>query len=161
MEHSTDQAIQSTRDQRTYRFLATDVGGDCQKVVQFSPTGIRGFYNLAVGDWPVDGAMQAVTITGRSASANMLATIVMTIFAFTERYPRRAVIFQGASTARNRLYRITIHKLLADLGSLFEVSALVRGPDARLHIEPFGANRHCEAFIVRRVLAAESPNPPP
>lgn len=161
MEHSAYQDIQSTRDQTTYRFFATDAGGHSQKVVQFSPTGIRGFYNLAVGVWPVDGAMQAATITDRSASAKMLATIVMTIFAFTERYPRRAVIFQGASAARNRLYRITIRKLLVDLGSLFEVSALVRGLDGRLRIEPFGANQHCEAFIVRRVLAAELPNPPP
>ena len=161
MEHSAYQNIQSTRDLRTYRFSAHDMSDHSPKVVQFSPTGIRGFYNLSVGDWPADGSQHPSVIAGHGTSAKMLATIVMILFAFTERYPRRAIIFQGTSAARNRLYRMIIGKLMADLKGLFEVSALVRGLDGSLRMEPLVANQNCEAFIVKRVLAAELPNPPP
>lgn len=160
MNYPSYSDIEFSKDLRTFKFLSKGVNGPIWKVVQYSPTGRKGVYNLAFGDLLGHGYLDDATVSANGDRDMVLATVAMTVYAFLERYPRRAVIFQGSSPARTRLYRMAISKAFEDLESVFEIKGLLKTEDGNTLLEDFEKGKNYMAFLVRMRLP-EFPNPPP
>ena len=75
----------------------------------------------------------------------MLATVVATIYAFTDKYPDAWVYATGSTKARTRLYRMGITKYLSEVTADFEILG-ERNDDW----ESFRKNYEYEGFLIRR-----------
>ena len=92
---------------------------------------------------------------------NLWQAVVLAALAYTERFPRRTLIFQGSTVARTRLYRMVINKALKDLEKTFLIIGLEKWEDGMFHKVPFEAEGNYYAFLAKRRRIAELPNPPP
>jgi len=69
----------------TYEFVSEGPKGRIPKLVQYSPTNLKDVYNLAFGDRDVHtGQINDEIISNNGDSEKVLATVVATIYAFTD-----------------------------------------------------------------------------
>jgi hypothetical protein len=95
----------------TFEFISEGPNGKIIKVVQFQRIDETDVYNLAFGDFNLfTGKLDDDVITNNRDSEKVLATVVATIYIFTEQYPDAWVYAIGSTTARTRLYRMGINK---------------------------------------------------
>ena len=153
--------IERSKDLRTFRFQSDGPNGAIWKVVQFLPTGKRGIYNLGFGDQQDHEILDDFIVSNNGDRDKILATVASTVYTFLDRYPRRSVFFQGSSSVRTRLYRMAINKAIDELEELFEIEGLVRAEQGRLQFQKFEKGGDFIAFMVRKRLVGEYPNPPP
>jgi hypothetical protein len=61
--------------------------GKIAKLVQFGETNFKGLYNLAFGDKDlITGEINDSVISNNNDSEKVLATVVATVYAFTDKY---------------------------------------------------------------------------
>ena len=75
----------------------------------------------------------------------VLATVVSTVYAFTDKYPDAWVFATGSTKARTRLYRMGITKYILEIKKDFQVFGL-RDDEW----EKFEKEVEYEAFLVKR-----------
>jgi hypothetical protein len=75
----------------------------------------------------------------------ILATVVSTVYAFTDKYPDSWVFATGSTKARTRLYRMGITKYITEIKKDFQVFGL-RDDEW----EKFEKEVEYEAFLVKR-----------
>ena len=103
-------------------------------------------YNLAFGDRDEEsGEIDDKSISNNGDSDMVLATVVSTVYAFTERYPDSWVFATGSTKARTRLYRRGLTKYLLEIRRDFQVFGLIDD-----EWEPFEKDVNYEAFLVKR-----------
>ncbi len=138
--------LKSEKTFTVFEFVSEGPKGRISKLVQFSETNVTGVYNLGFGDKdPQSGEIDDEVISNNGDSRKVLATVVATVYAFTERYPEAWVYATGSTRARTRLYRLGIANNLRDITSDFEVYGLRNGKWVE-----FAASVDYEAFLVRR-----------
>ena len=76
----------------------------------------------------------------------ILATVVKSVYLFTERYPNAYVYAKGSTHSRNRLYRRGITKYLTQALEDF----IIWGELENEEFEYFNSNSDYEAFIIQR-----------
>ncbi|MFM2376587.1 MAG: hypothetical protein RLZZ165_1684 [Bacteroidota bacterium] len=153
--------VENSRDFRTFRFLGTGSNRTSQKIVQFTPTGRRGIYNLALGD-QVDGKyFDDFSMNENGDCDKVLASVVSTVHVFLDRYPRRTVVFHGSTPARTRLYRRAVHHASSELEKVFDIMGLVPLEEGRLGLRKYEPELNYVAFLVRRKLFGDPPPAPP
>jgi len=89
---------QLVADRKLLLFEFTSVGpkGRINKLVQYTPTNLKDYYNLGFGDKNEEtGEMNDFTITNNGDSQQVLATVASTIYAFTDKYPKCHDLCQG------------------------------------------------------------------
>lgn len=107
---------------QTFEFISEGPKGFIHKLVQYSPTNIKGVYNLAFGDKdPLTGEIDDTAISNNGDSEKVLATVVSSVYAFTDRYPGTWIYATGSSRARTRLYQMGISKYLDEVIDDFEI----------------------------------------
>ena len=103
-------------------------------------------YNLAFGDKDLaTGIIDDTVISNNADSEKVLATVVATIYAFTDKYPDTWIYATGSTKARTRLYRMGISKFLTEVDEDFEVLGELNDS-----WDIFRKNIEYEGFLARR-----------
>ena len=106
----------------TFEFISEGPNGRIAKLVQFTLTNLKDIYNLAFGDKDAEnGKINDLAVSNNNDSEKVLATVVATVYAFTESRPNTWVYATGSTATRTRLYRMGIAKYLLEVKSDFEI----------------------------------------
>jgi hypothetical protein len=138
--------LKAEKSLMNFEFISEGKKGQITKLVQYSETNLKGFYNLGFGDKNrFTGDIDDRIITNNGDSQKVLATVAGTVYAFTDKYPNAWVYATGISKTRTRLYRMGISSNLTDILIDFEVYGLKEG-----EWQEFEKDNEYEAFLVRR-----------
>lgn len=140
--------LSSSDKMMTFEFISEGSKGLIHKLVNYQPTNLKGLYNLAFGDKKLDtGDIDDKVISNNGDSEKVLATVVATVYAFTDRYPDSWIYATGSTLARTRLYRMGISKFLNEVTDDFEILGELNDD-----WEEFKSGVELEGFLVRRKL---------
>ena len=130
----------------TFEFTSEGQKGLIEKLVRFQETNVKNVYNLAFGDKDqITGDIDDEVVSNNGYSEKVLATVVATVYAFTDQYPNAWVYATGSTKARTRLYRMGITKFLTEVKEDFEILGETGGD-----WEVFKKNIEYNGFFVRR-----------
>ena len=130
----------------TFEFTSEGQNGLIDKLVRFQETNVKNVYNLAFGDKDqITGDIDDEVVSNNGDSEKVLATVVATVYAFTDQYPNAWVYATGSTKARTRLYRMGITKFLTEVKEDFEILGETGGD-----WEVFKKNIEYDGFFVRR-----------
>jgi len=105
-----------------FEFTSMGPKGAIPKLVKFSETNLKDLYNLAFGDKDLaKGDLNDLAISNNGDSEKVLATVVASVYAFTDYYPNAYVYATGSTKARTRLYRMGITKYIKDIVKDFDI----------------------------------------
>lgn len=130
----------------TYEFISEGPKGLIHKRVQFKQTNLKNVFNLAFGDKDHDtGEIDDTIISNNGDSEKVLATVVATVYAFTDKYPDAVIYATGSTKARTRLYRMGIAKYFSEVTKDFEILG-----ERKDDWETFRKNMEYDGFLVTR-----------
>lgn len=122
--------------------------GPILKLISFSETDLNGLFNLAFGDLDKKtGEINDSVISNNGDRDKILATIVASVYSFTNRYPTAWVYATGSTRARTRLYRMGITKYMVEIKNDFMIYGM---RDSEW--EMFEIGIAYEAFLVKRIM---------
>ncbi|MBS1660779.1 MAG: hypothetical protein JST68_06985 [Bacteroidetes bacterium] len=129
-----------------FEFVSEGPKGRIFKLVQFGETNLKDVYNLAFGDKdPVTGEINDSIVSDNKDSEKVLATVVATVYAFTDKYPHAWIYATGSSKSRTRLYRMGLTKYLKEIIEDFELYGQNEGK-----WQDFEKGVEYDAFLVQR-----------
>ena len=129
-----------------FEFISLGPKGAISKIVKYSETNLKGLYNLAFGDKDLNtGNVNDLSISNNGDSEKVLASVVATVFAFTDKYPGVFVYATGSTKARTRLYRMGISKYLNEIRADFDIYGLINS-----EWEIFELEIEYAAFLAKR-----------
>ncbi|NOU46499.1 MAG: hypothetical protein HOO86_05480 [Bacteroidales bacterium] len=114
--------LKSGEELEVFEFVSIGPKGKITKLVQYTPTNYKDLFNLGFGDKNAEtGEIDDGVISNNGDSEKVLATVVATLYAFTEKYPDAIVYATGSSESRTRLYRMGITRFISDAERDFEI----------------------------------------
>ncbi len=129
-----------------FQFTSEGTKGQIPKLIKFSETALKDFYNLAFGDKDLKtGDIDDNVVSNNGDSEQVLATVVAAVYAFTDRKRHAWVYATGSSKARTRLYRMGITKYIDEIKKDFLIYGQLEG-----EWEKFNKEVDYTAFVVRR-----------
>lgn len=138
--------LASSDKMMTFEFISEGQNGLIHKLVRFQPTNLKGVYNLAFGDNHLTtGEIDDKIISNNGDSEKVLATVVSTVYAFTDRYPNAWIYATGSTKSRTRLYRMGITKFHTEVKKDFEILG-----ERNNDWENFKKGIDYEGFLIRR-----------
>jgi hypothetical protein len=138
--------LKAEKSLMVFEFISQGPKGQIPKLVKYSETNLKDMYNLAFGDKDAKtGQINDTIISNNGDSDMILATVVSTVYAFTDKYPDAWVFATGSTKARTRLYRMGITKYITEIKKDFQVFGL--NDD---EWEKFEKEVEYEAFLVKR-----------
>lgn len=135
-------------DKKLLLFEFTSVGkkGSVKKVVQYTETNLKDYYNLGFGDLNEEtGEIDDSVVTNNGDSFKVLATVASTVYAFFDKHPSSYIYVVGSNKTRTRLYRMGITNNLVGIQNDFEVFGLISG-----EWREFEINVDYQAFLIRK-----------
>ncbi|MDR2584694.1 MAG: hypothetical protein LBC84_00485 [Prevotellaceae bacterium] len=130
----------------TFEFISEGPNGLIPKLVRYQPTNLKDIYNLAFGDKDqTTGNIDDTVISNNGDGEKVLATVVATVYAFTDKYPDAWIYAVGSTKSRTRLYRMGIAKYFSEVKEDFEVLG-----ERNNEWETFRINVEYEGFLARR-----------
>jgi hypothetical protein len=132
----------------TFEFISEGPKGLISKLVQFTPTNLKDVFNLSFGDKNHTGDIDDKTISNNSDSEKVLATVVATVYAFTNKNPDAWVYATGSTKSRTRLYRMGIAKYYSLVKKDFEIYGET-GDDW----DTFKKNKEYDGFLLKRKIS--------
>jgi hypothetical protein len=115
--------------------------------VRYYDLDLDNYYNLGFGDQdPITGDLDDLVITNNGDGEKVLATVAMTLFTFTTRYPNAKVYIAGSTEVRTRLYRMGITRHLSSIEMDFKVEGLLDG-----EWQAFKKDTPYEAFLITKI----------
>ena len=88
-----------------------------------------------------------MVISNNGDSEKVLATVISSVYAFTDKYPDSYIYSTGSTLTRTRLYRMGISKYLAEVVNDFEIYGEVNNS-----WEPFEKGVEYLSFLVKRKI---------
>ncbi len=129
-----------------FEFISEGPKGKIVKLVQFTETNLKGFYNLGFGDKNKEtGEIDDTVITNNDDSQKVLATVAATVYVFTDKNPDSWVFATGLTKARTRLYRMGITNNIIEIRKDFDVYGLIND-----NWERFKKDIEYDAFLAKR-----------
>ena len=129
-----------------YEFVSIGQIGRITKIVQYTPTNYKDLYNLGFGDKNAEtGEIDDNVISNNGDSEKVLATVVATLYSFTDTHKNTQVFATDSTKSRTRLYRMGIINYLEEVQQDFEIFGEL-GEDW----EEFRKDIDYEAFLVKR-----------
>ncbi len=105
-----------------FEFESEGPKGTIPKLIVFTETNLNGFYNLAFGDKDKrTGKINDKVISNNNDADKVLATVVSSVYAFTDKYPEAMVYATGSTLSRTRLYRMGITKYYDEVKMDFHI----------------------------------------
>jgi len=138
--------LKAEKSLMVFEFISEGPKGEIPKLIKFSETTLKGFYNLAFGDKNLEsGEIDDTVVSNNGDSEQILATVVAAVYSFTEQENDAWVYATGSTKARTRLYRMGISKYFDEVRQDFLVFGLRNG-----EWEEFTKEIEYTAFVVRR-----------
>ena len=156
--------LTSSENMMTFEFISEGLKGLIHKLVRYQPTNLKDVYNLVLGDkdhttGKIDDTVYFVqntsmVISNNKDSEKVLASVVSTVYAFTDKFPNAWIYAIGSTKSRTRLYyvlrtkykyRMGISRFLSEVEEDFEVLG-----ERNDNWETFRENIEYESFLVRR-----------
>jgi hypothetical protein len=138
--------LKSGEKLQVFEFISIGINGKIIKLVQYTPTNYKDLYNLGFGDKNSEtGEVDDNVVSNNGDSEKVLATVVATLYAFTEKHKEALVYVTGSTKSRTRLYRIGITKYLDEVKKDFEIYGEIENT-----WEYFRKDIEYEAFLVKR-----------
>ncbi|MCF8372354.1 MAG: hypothetical protein K9H64_12070 [Bacteroidales bacterium] len=129
-----------------FEFISEGPRGQIPKLIKFSETSLKDFYNLAFGDKDQDtGDIDDLVVSNNGDSEQVLATVVSAVYAFTDKEPEAWIYVTGSTKSRTRLYRMGISKYFDEVKEDFLIFGLKDG-----EWENFEIDEEYSAFLVKR-----------
>lgn len=139
--------LQSGQELETFEFVSIGPRGRIPKIVQYFPTNYKDLYHLGFGDKNmVTGEIDDTVVSNNNDSEKVLATVIATLYAFTDKHPNAQVYATGSTDSRTRLYRIGISKYLDQALEDFEIFGELNNS-----WELFRLDEEYKGFLVRRI----------
>ena len=130
---------------KVYEFTSEGPKGQIPKLIKFSETALKDFYNLALGDKNITGEIDDKVVSNNGDSEQVLATVIAAVYSFTDFHKQVWVYATGSTKARTRLYRMAISKYLDEVQKDFYVFGQLEG-----EWQDFEIGVDYTAFVVRR-----------
>jgi len=148
MHDSYAEVIENDDDFGRFYFVSTGKKGEIKKIIAFTPSTVDELYQLGFGDVIGDDVddVDDKVVSDNGDRDKVLATIVVVLYRYTERYPNRWVLFQGSTNSRTRLYRMAITLHHEELSSLFDIYGLLAGDE----VIPFQKGAPFTAFLFKK-----------
>lgn len=122
--------------------------GKIPKIIKFSETHLKDFYNLGFGDKNLEtGEIDDLSVSNNGDSEKVLATIVSAVYAFTDKYRNAWVYATGSTQVRTRLYRMGISKHLEQAKEDFDIFGLLNDEWV-----DFEKGIDFDAFLIKRKI---------
>ena len=138
--------LKAEKSLMVFEFVSEGPKGQIPKLIKYSETNLKGLYNLAFGDKDqTTGDINDTIVSNNGDSEKVLATVVATVYAFTDKHPDYMIYATGSTKARTRLYRMGITKYMTEIENDFEVYGLKNG-----EWEFFEKEVDYEAFLAKR-----------
>jgi len=138
--------LKSASSLAVFEFISEGPKGKIEKIIKFSETHLKDFYNLGFGDKNLQsGDIDDLVVSNNGDSEKILATVVSAVYAFTDKYPDAWIYATGSTTVRTRLYRMGISKYLEEAQEDFAIFGLLG--DEWIEFEK---GIDFEAFLVKR-----------
>ena len=138
--------LKSDETLTVFEFVSVGKKGEIPKIVQYSETNLKNFYNLGFGDKSLQtGEVDDAVVSDNGDSQKILATVTATVYAFTEKYSKAWIYATGSTKSRTRLYRIGLTNNLDEITQDFELYGLREG-----EWQEFAKGVEYEAFLARR-----------
>jgi hypothetical protein len=100
----------------SFEFISEGSKGIIRKIIQYQETNEPGLYNLAFGDINGDtSVVDDTVISNNGDSEKVLATVVASLYAFSEKYTSSFIYATGSTRSRTRLYRMGISKFYHEM----------------------------------------------
>ena len=138
--------LESDKKLLLFEFVSVGPKGRIKKIVQYTETNLKDYYNLGFGDKDeITGELNDLVITNNGDSQQVLATVASTVYAFTEKHPDAWIYAKGSTNVRTRLYRIGITNNLVEIKKDFDVYGL---KNDQWHV--FRKEIEYKAFLIKR-----------
>ena len=139
--------LSSSDNLMTFEFISEGPKGLIHKIVKYQPMYLKDTYNLVFGDKDHStGNVDDLVISNNKDSEKVLASVVSTVYAFTDKFPEAWIYATGSTKSRTRLYRMGITKFLSEVEENFEVLG-----DFNDNWETFRKDVEYDGFLVRRI----------
>lgn len=130
----------------TFEFVSEGKNGKIKKLVVYQEM-TQGVFNLAFGDKDLEtGLLDDKSISDNGDTEKVLATVVLTVFIFTNKYPNAYIFATGSTPARTRLYRRSIFKFLEEAKENFFIYGMLETEE----LEEFIPNKEYSSFVIQR-----------
>ena len=130
----------------TYEFVSEGPKGRIVKLVKYTKNSLLGFYNLGFGDKFGDSDdFDDKIVTNNGDTLKVLATVVATLYDFTDKHPNAVIIAKGSTSARTRFYRMGITNALDEINKDFYILGYL---DEQW--EKFKPNQNYSAFSITK-----------
>ena len=140
--------LKSGEQLELFEFVSVGPKGRIIKLVQYSPTNYKDLFNLGFGDKNIEtGEIDDSAISNNGDSEKVLATVVATLYAFTDKHRDALVYVTGSTKSRTRLYRMGVTKYFDEAINDFEIFGEINNK-----WEEFRKDVEYEGFIVKRKL---------
>ena len=112
-------------DLHSFSFISEGKNGKIEKVIRYEKI-TNDVFNLGFGDKDsITGKINDKVVTNNGDTEKVLATVVSTVFTFTERNPNAYIYATGSNHVRNRLYRRGITKYLSEALDTFAIYGML------------------------------------
>jgi hypothetical protein len=129
-----------------FEFTSEGPHGQIPKLIKFSETTLKDFYNLAFGDKDNEtGEIDDKVVSNNGDSEQVLATVVSAVYSFLDNHKDSWVYATGSTKARTRLYRMGITKYIHEVKEDFLIFGLLDG-----EWKKFEKDLEFTAFLVKR-----------
>lgn len=131
-------------DLHSFSFISEGKNGKIEKVIRYEKI-TDDVFNLGFGDKdPITGKINDKVVTNNGDTEKVLATVVSTVFTFTERNPNAYIYATGSNHVRNRLYRRGITKYLSEALDTFPIYGMLPNQE----FEIFNPNTDYVGFLL-------------
>lgn len=131
-----------------FEFVSEGPKGRIRKLVEYVPVDANDIYNLGFGDASESEVLyDDMIVSNNGDSVKVLATVAATVYEFTDRYPKAAVLATGSTRSRTRLYRMSITRHLREIREQFAIFGYCRSN----YWEEFNKEKDYEVFLLTRI----------
>ena len=131
-------------DLHSFSFISEGKNGKIEKVIRYEKI-TDDVFNLGFGDKdPITGKINDKVVTNNGDTEKVLATVVSTVFTFTERNPNAYIYARGSNHVRNRLYRRGITKYQSEALDTFAIYGMLPNQE----FEIFNPNTDYVGFLL-------------
>ena len=138
--------IKADESLMVFEFVSKGPKGEIHKIVQYDETNLKGFYNLAFGDFDKKTKkINDLSVSDNEDRDKILATVISTLYAFTDKHPNSMIYAKGSTKVRTRLYRMGITKYIEEMRLDFYVMGFRDN-----EWQKFEKGTEYEAFLAQR-----------
>jgi hypothetical protein len=138
--------LKSGEQLEVFEFVSVGPKGRIIKIIQYTPTNYKDLYNLGFGDKNAEThELDDSVISNNGDGEKVLATVVASLYAFTDKHPEIMVYATGSTESRTRLYRMGITRYIREVERDFEIFGELENS-----WQEFKKDIEYKGFLVRR-----------